>query len=247
LDCALRAFTLLELLIVIAIIALLAALLLPALKTARGEGKRVTCQNNLRQLVIATLIYAADNDGKLPDNKPGSTNDWVCGNLRLGREATNQVLIQKGKLFPYANHLSLYRCPADLSQTNGAARVRSYSMNGWAGSRHMEIYPRQSSFRTFVRDNELSAAGASRIWLFLEEHEASIDDAWFLVTMDDSRPFASLPAALHERAYDLNFADGHVELCKIRDPQTPELGADLGQASPGNLDWQHLKQVTTIR
>ena len=129
-------------------------------------------------------------------------------------------------------------------------RARSYSMNCWIGSREMETYPYTAyngGFRTFVRDNELAAAGPARLWVFVDEHEATIDDAWFLVTMDDSRPFASAPATRHAQTYDLAFADSHVEACKLRDPETLRLGIDPIQFSPKNLDWLHLKDVTTIR
>ena len=120
-------------------------------------------------------------------------------------------------------------------------------MNGWIGSRHMQDDSPQTSFRTFLRDSELAAAGPANLWLILDEHEASIDDAWFLVTMDDSRPFASFPANRHSRGYALNFADGHVELYKLFDPQSQRLGTDEVRISPRNSDWLRMKQVTTTR
>jgi prepilin-type N-terminal cleavage/methylation domain-containing protein len=61
-----RAFTLVELLVVIAIVGLLAALLLPALASARDKSRKTACVSNLRQMGIALLNYATDNDGRIP-------------------------------------------------------------------------------------------------------------------------------------------------------------------------------------
>ena len=236
-----------ELLLVVGVIAVLAAILMPALAAVQARGKRVACLDNLKQSALSFQMYTADNDGKLAQNYPlgpAGTNSWVLGDMKVSVDSTNKTFIRRGKLFPYASQVTLYRCPADPSRTGDAPRVRSYSMNGWIGSRYMETYPRTNGFRTFVRDSELAAAGPSALWLITDEHESSIDDAWFLVTMDDSQPFASFPATRHEGSYGLNFADGHAEFFKLREPEA-RLAA--GQISADNPDWQRLKSVTTIR
>jgi|CZKM01.1.fsa_nt_gi prepilin-type N-terminal cleavage/methylation domain-containing protein len=241
------AFTLMELLLVIAVIAILAVLLMPALAAAQAKSKRTACLDNLKQSALSFQMYTADNDGKLAQNYPlgpAGTNAWVLGDMKVSGDSTNKTLIRRGKFFPYASQVTLYRCPADPSRTGDAPRVRSYSMNGWIGSRYMETYPRTNGFRTFVRDSELAAAGPATLWVMTDEHESSIDDAWFLMTMDDSQPFASFPATRHEGSYGLNFADGHAEFFKLREPESQMAE---GPVSASNPDWQRLKSVTTIR
>jgi Tfp pilus assembly protein PilE len=244
---------LIELLLVIAIIAILAALLLPALSSAKAKGQRVNCLNNLGQLALAVQMYVADNAGRLPENNPANaplaqaTNTWVAGNMMIDTQATNQVFIQQSKLYPYAPHVALFRCPADGSRSRGVLRVRSFSMNCWMGSRIMQQDYGAGAFRTFLRDSELAAAGPARLWMLIDEHEASIDDASFLVTMNDSRPFANFPATRHDRACGLDFADAHVETFKLRDPESLNFG--MAQATFGfkNNDWLRLKQITTVQ
>jgi prepilin-type N-terminal cleavage/methylation domain-containing protein/prepilin-type processing-associated H-X9-DG protein len=245
-------FTLIELLLVLAVIGILAAMLLPTVSTAKKKARQTNCVSNLRQLELGAQLYTQDNNGKLLENLPVTqfptpTNSWVLGNMKEPSEATNSSLLRRGTLFPYTGQEGLYHCPADVSQAQNQLRLRSYSMNGWFGSRIMELLSHSSEFRTFLKDAEVSVARPGALWRFADEHPNTIDDGWFLVTMDDSRPFASAPGTAHQNGYDLSFADGHVENYRLRDPESQAIGQSQAQFKPANSDWQKLKQVTTTR
>ena len=235
---------------VIAIISILAALLLPALTAAKARARRIACFNNLKQMATATQMYALDDDGKLVGNIADgqNPNSWVLGNMKQIDQSTNTALLRAGKLFPYLGNPGVYQCPADPSTAFGYKRARGYSMNCWVGSRAMESLGGVNAYRTFVKDNELAAAGPATIWEIMDEHENSIDDGNFLVNMNDYLPFQSFPAVRHEHGYALNFGDGHVERFPLTDPNTmaPGSSGNYSNALPTNKDWIRLKQFTTV-
>jgi prepilin-type N-terminal cleavage/methylation domain-containing protein/prepilin-type processing-associated H-X9-DG protein len=118
------AFTLIELLVVIAIIAILAAMLLPALGSAKEAGKRIACLNDLRQLSLSSRLYVDDNQGVYPPRS--ETNRWP------------NVFYDY-----YGKNVKMLICPTDRLTpppvTNGSspsnnvadAAPRSYIINGW--------------------------------------------------------------------------------------------------------------------
>jgi len=99
-----RGFTLIELLVVIGIIAILASLLLPVLGRARERARRIACLSNLRQVLVATHLYAGDNDGLLPKGGTDFPNKHDTHTPILSTR-TKEVLLQ------YASPLSVFDCP----------------------------------------------------------------------------------------------------------------------------------------
>ena len=86
-------FTLIELLIVIAIIAILAAMLLPALNQARERGKCVSCSSRLKSLGQVVAMYVADSQDFLPACSPTDTNTWVHQLKRHNKSLTNKLFL----------------------------------------------------------------------------------------------------------------------------------------------------------
>lgn len=246
-NCPFSGFTLLELLAVIATIAILAALLLPVLGKAKIKAQQTRCSSNLRQLGYAWVMYYMDNNGRLVESYPvNNSNAWVLGDMTVPAEATNTDLLRRGKLFHYNPAVEIYRCPADHGVVAAGKlinNVRSYSMNSYMGERDPAIGYIPSFANDYVlcysKDSELKRP--SGLWVLLDEDERSINDGFF-VPDPTGRIWLDFPAASshrHSYSYGLNFADGHSEIWSIRDAKTRQLSHNRTEQS-GNRDLERL-------
>jgi prepilin-type N-terminal cleavage/methylation domain-containing protein/prepilin-type processing-associated H-X9-DG protein len=208
-----RGFTLIELLVVIAIIAVLMAILMPALSRVREQGKRASCLSNVKQMGLAWIMYADDNDDKIVSgctSLGGHNKDGTCWVYWPGRGASEEQRINgivRGLLYEYCPSLKLYKCPTGIR-----GEVVTYAivdaMNGHDAIPGAEgqIVKNRSQIR---RPGERA--------LFLDEGRLS-PSSW-TVWYDAERWWDQITAR-HGDGTNLSFVDGHSEYWKWKDPRT---------------------------
>ena len=112
-----RRFSLIELLVVIAIIAILSSLLLPSLGDARDKAKMSVCKSNMKQIKMAIMMYAEDNDGRYPYSRTANPRHYSWDDLIYGYDGRNGATkseLDYPVLFASAGHSSgSYECPSD--------------------------------------------------------------------------------------------------------------------------------------
>jgi len=251
------AFTLIELLVVIAIIAVLMGILMPSLNRAREQGKRISCMNNMKQLLLGWNMYAEENNEKIVFSITGrdyETNNSYGGSTRkrqkcwvyyMGASALEEEQregLRDGGLFPYIKDEKLFRCP-----TGVRGELITYSipdaMNGHRG--HMTMPDRHP---IMMRTNIDTPAMRT---VFLDEGRLS-GSSWTL--WYDQPAWWDQVTKRHNVGTNIGMADGHAEYFKFNDPRTRWMaehenwqseGRFTSQAvQPGNQDlWKMQRSV----
>lgn len=256
-----RAFTLVELLVVIGIIALLIGILIPSLSKAQQQAKATACMSNIKQLTQGWIMYANEfkgnlvfaetngernPDGSLNTSNPDGRDGWV---IDTGALANTPDAIRAGLLWKYCSQPEVYRCPSSIDSRNYRSYSISFVMNG---------SPAFASFMPKINGQpmpiltKISQVKPDRL-VFIEEYDTQAPPAGSTQTFNQGSyliwpPQGTLkfvwgdtPAFFHKNATVMSFADGHAEIRRWANPATMNARRDLRQN--GNNDIVELKKM----
>jgi prepilin-type processing-associated H-X9-DG protein len=238
------------LLVVIAIITIITAMLLPALSSAKEQGRNITCRGNQKQLQLCWQLYSDDNNGYLVPNDNIATaggagnpvlwgqTSWCEGPGNSDAAVSN---IMAGLLYPYNRQPLIYHCPSDTSQivSNGLPyplyRSRSYNMSqsvnayGWVGDpndNNIAVDVLQPCFEKFSQITNPPLG----LFVFIDENESTMWDSQFGYPPPNyGSQWWDMPANHHLQGANLSFSDGHVEYWHWKIPKVLKIPGTIGQ------------------
>jgi len=243
-----KGFTLIELLVVIAIIAVLMGILMPSLNRAREQGKRAGCLNNLKQLGLAWIAYAGDNDDKIMNGESEGGTAGTCttptsgrhkyerywvgsdchSGYMTGQKYTQEVqwsAIRAGAMFSFAPELKVYRCPTGIR-----GEMRTYTitdaMNGLYrdGTHNGDVGTRVGRTVLWVKKTtEVSVPGPSYRLVFVDEGRVTPDS---YATHYNAQRWWDPPHSRHGDGTNVAYVDGHSDYWKWGSLETAAVGKE---------------------
>jgi prepilin-type N-terminal cleavage/methylation domain-containing protein/prepilin-type processing-associated H-X9-DG protein len=225
---SLRAFTLTEVLVVIAIIGILSALILPALNQGKSSAQRAACASNLRQLGLATRLYWDDNAGNCFKQWTSNTNNgrvWWFGWLEgtSAPEGQRAFDLSAGVLFPYLNGSDVRLCPSPVwaspqFKPKATSVVFSYGCNSYLFVANNQPVVNMNRI-THPAETALFA-DAAQINNFQTDSlaENPMLEEWYFLSVETNQPAASYyPNGhfRHSQKANVTFSDGHVAMEKM--------------------------------
>lgn len=227
-------FTLVEMLMVVAIIAILAALLMPSLQKALSQARDLSCLNNIRQIMVASQAYVGDSHGRMPPAMDGGPNYWrwqdylatYCGACSGApykecfmekHRAGNNVLVKRGKgvlACPSMSDAAILAKDASNGNPNGGRCTQNYKFD-YGLNQHLsgvKIAKAKQSARTFAfldmcSDNGTGVQGASSGHLY--GWGGCGGNAWYAWPM-----YAwSYPRHGEKLKINIAYVDGHAAAC----------------------------------
>ena len=181
-------FTLVEMLVVMAIIAILAALLFPALGKARDMAKSIACVNNLKQLGFAVASYVNDNDSFLPPA------DYGAGSLRFFPNRLAQYVGAAEPVSEWSKAYPVFICPKYSGNYTALSYTANYHVMGLAYMRKINSVPDTSNSMAFLDGTGLASISRNNAF-------------------DGSQDYRFSPR--HNRYGNILYLDGHVDVKKV--------------------------------
>ncbi len=217
-----KAFTLIELLVVIAIIAILMAILMPALNRAREQGKRAMCMGNVKQLMLAWIMFADENDQRIVNGAAGTGfrpwvgkgwDDQYTSGAMLSEEEQIEA-IHRGALWDFVKDEGLYKCP-----TGVRGQFITYSI---FDAMHGLDRTNEGTGSCYV-ESRMSIKKMAERMVFIDEGWVTPDS--FAVHYNQETWWDD-PPVRHGDGVVISFADGHGEHHKWKGTDTILFGRD---------------------